>query len=145
MSAIADGEDKVVEEVRSLLHMDLDRLRGEWRRRIGAPPKLRSTELLRLLLAWRLQAEAYGGLDRQTLKALQATSTPRHRRSEPPVGARLTREWKGRTHSVERIENGYLYEGKVLVSLSEAARAITGVRWNGPRFFGLRDQQGSRT
>ena len=58
-------------------------------------------------------------------------------------GSRLAREWRGVRHDVEVVEEGILYRGKVYSSLSEVARHITGVRWNGPRFFGLRAPKGT--
>jgi hypothetical protein len=112
---------------------DLDGLREEWRRRYGAPPRLRSKTLLRHLLGWRIQAERFGGLDEETRRL------PR----EPLVtpGAVITREWHGVTHQIQATGDGFLYDGRRWKSLSEIARAITGTRWNGPRFFGLREAQ----
>jgi len=118
---------------------DLDGLREEWRRRYGAPPRLRSKTLLRHLLAWRVQAERFGGLDEETRRLLRDERLPR----EPLVapGAVITREWRGVTHQIEATGDGFLYDGRRWKSLSEIARAITGTRWNGPRFFGLREAQ----
>jgi hypothetical protein len=129
-------EDRVTEEVRALARLDLQGLREEWRRRIGPPPALRSVDLLRRNLAWRMQAAVFGGLDADTLAALKQ----RHNYTGPKLvpGMRLAREWRGVVHEVELVEGGVLYEGRRFASLSEVARSITGVRWNGPRFFGLR-------
>lgn len=93
--------------------------------------------LLRSVLAWRIQAGAFGGLDQQTIKLLHDRRAPR----EPIVapGTIFTREWRGKRHEVEAFADGFLYQGKRWKGLSEIARAITGTRWNGPRFFGLRD------
>lgn len=126
------------EEVGRLEPLDLDHLRREWRRRWGKPPSLRSTQLLRHLMAWRIQAAALGGIDQRTRLALQsATARP------PPialeVGLRLAREWKGVRYEVEVTPEGFRVGEQTFGSLSEAARAITGVRWNGFRFFGLRN------
>jgi hypothetical protein len=117
----------------------LAELREEWRRRYGAPPRLRSDTLLRHVLAWRIQAEVFGYLDEQTRKLLRDTRPPR----EPivPAGTIITRDWRGVRHQVEAAADGFLYDGKLWNSLSEVARAITGTRWNGPRFFGLRDER----
>lgn len=120
-------------------HMDLDQLRSEWRRRYGAPPSLRSVSILRQLLAWRVQAEAHGGLDAETRKALARTGAVAPEGQHLGIGARLTRSWKGRTVEVVVEEQGFRFEDRLFPSLSAAATAIAGSKWNGPRFFGLRD------
>lgn len=121
--------------------MGLEELRGRWRERYGAPPGLRSPELLALILAWRIQADREGGLDADLRRALRRPTSVRAA-AEPAVGTRLAREWEGVRHDVTVVpEGGFLYEGERHRSLSEIARKITGVRWNGPRFFGLRQQE----
>ena len=127
-------------EVRALEGLGLEGLRDEWRGRYGAPPKLRSPELLRLALAWRMQSEVLGGLDRDARAGLRRASI---RAKAPPalsIGVRLVREWKGVRHEVVVVEDGFLHHGRAYKSLSQIARSITGARWNGPRFFGLRDK-----
>jgi hypothetical protein len=91
--------------------------------------------LLRHVLAWRIQADVYGSLDEETRKLLRDTRSPR----DPLVreGTILMREWNGVRHEVEATAGAFLYNGKRWKSLSEVARAITGTRWNGRRFFGL--------
>lgn len=126
----------VTSAVAAIAVMPLAELRIEWERRYGAAPRHRSADLLRRVLAWRVQADAYGGLDATTKKLLAREDLPL--RIAPPPGMRLAREWAGRTHEVIVIESGVVYEGKTWGSLSEVARHITGMRWNGPRFFGLR-------
>jgi hypothetical protein len=114
----------------------LEEIREEWGRRYGAPPRLRSPDLLRRILAWRIQAAAEGGLDRTTRRLLRGDGAARGTRL--PTGALIAREWKGVRHEVEAVDDGFVYAGRQWKSLSEVARAITGTRWNGPRFFGLR-------
>lgn len=126
----------VTRAVAAIASMSLAELRSEWERRYGAAPRHRSTDLLRRVLAWRVQADVHGGLDAATKKLLAREDLPL--RVVPPPGMRLAREWAGRTHEVVVIESGVVYEGKTWGSLSEVARHITGMRWNGPRFFGLR-------
>lgn len=128
----------VAQEVRALEALDLRGLRDEWRRRYGEPPTMRSKELLARLLAWRIQEDALGGLDAATVRLLRAE------RRAPPVpvltpGTRLSREWQGRRHEVDVLESGFRYAGADYRSLSQVARVITGTRWNGLRFFGLRE------
>jgi hypothetical protein len=136
-----NGEETIAEEVRALTRLDLEALRHVWRRRFGPPPTLRSPDLLRRLLAWKIQAAALGGLDPETRRLLRRSGAPRG----PGLssGTRVAREWKGVLHEVEVTEHGYLHDGAQYDSLSEIARHITGVRWNGPRFFGLRQGHGT--
>jgi Protein of unknown function (DUF2924) len=132
-------EAEVTAAARSFESMTLEALRAEWRRRYGAPPKLRSVDLLRHLLAWRVQAQALGGLEARLVREIRAAGKARRpRRPVIDPGTRLAREWQGQLHEVEVGERGYLHQGRAYKSLSAVARAITGTRWNGPRFFGLR-------
>ena len=130
-------EAEITAQVRALEALGLEGLREEWRRRFGPPPALRAVDLLRRNLAWRIQVEAFGGLDAWTRKALKAKGPPRGA-AETTAGTRLAREWKGEKHEVEILAKGVSYRGDTYASLSEVARQITGSRWNGPRFFGLR-------
>lgn len=123
-----------------------------WRERLGGePPAIRSSDVLLRLLAWRIQAEAFGGFDapterklREVARALERNGTyePKIRRDLSP-GVVLTREWKGVTHRIDVTGDGFRHHGKSYRSLSDVARAITGTRWSGPRFFGL-EQKSSR-
>lgn len=123
--------------IAALEHATLYELRAEWGRRYGAPPRLRSPDLLRHVLAWRIQAEGEGGLDKETRKLLCKDARTSDPRLAP--GAVVVREWNGARHEVEVTEEGFIYGGRRWDSLSGIARAITGTRWNGPRFFGLRE------
>ena len=114
---------------------DLEQLRQIWGPRYGAPPPLRSVAILRQLLAWHVQADAYGGLDDETRRMLARTGTPRAEGRELGVGARLTRNWQGRTIEVVVEEQGFRWEEKIYPSLSAVAQAVTGATWSGPRFF----------
>jgi len=133
-----DLQDQVEAEVASLTTLGLEDLRAIWRDRYGVPPKLRSPQLLRLDLAWRIQAEAFGGLDAETMRLLRRGGAGAAAADSLQPGVRLTREWKGVPHEVVVEEGGFHYEGRTWKSLSEIARHISGSRWNGPRFFGLR-------
>lgn len=117
---------------------DLEALRRDWARHYGATPGLRSVPILRMLLAWRIQADALGGLDRETRRALMRTGSAKAEGLDLGVGARITRTWQGRTHEVIVAADGFRWEERHYRSLSAVATAIAGSRWNGPRFFGLR-------
>jgi hypothetical protein len=125
-------------EVASLEALDLHTLRDNWRERFGAPPKFRSTEMLRLLLAWRIQAIALGGLDRDTREALSRTGPVVAEGQDLGIGATFRRTWNGEEQIVTVVDKGFDWSGRTFKSLSAVATAIAGTRWNGPRFFGLR-------
>ena len=131
-----DAVEKLVAEIETL---DLDGLRDFWRERYGVPPPLRSEPIMRQLLAWRVQAQAFGGLDPEIRKALSRSGPVQPEGKHLGVGARLTRIWKGREVTVVVEEKGFRWDERLFPSLSAAATAIAGTRWNGPRFFGLRE------
>jgi len=124
----------------------IDGLRVEWVRWLPGPvPAIKSRDVLRYLIAWRVQAQVHGGYDPETARRLKQlvadysegkTLAPKTRRAMA-AGTVLSREWKGRVHKVTVEARGFSYEGKAYASLSEIARIITGTRWSGPRLFGL--------
>lgn len=112
------------------------------------PPKGLSRRLLDYDAAYRVQTQAFGGpspAQRGKLRRLIGpnrgdTSAPAPKAGvskTPSLGTRLVREWHGKTYTVEVLESGFLCDEQHYRSLSEVARAITGARWSGPRFFGL--------
>jgi hypothetical protein len=126
--------------------MDLARLQQRWRRVFGraAPSGVPRTLLVRAL-AYRIQAEEFGDLDRATKTALDQMAKgggviPMPALPSTKPGTLLVREWQGRMHSVMVLADGFAWNGSSFRSLSEVAHAITGTRWNGPRFFGLRQK-----
>jgi hypothetical protein len=119
--------------------MDLAQLREIWRWRYGDPPSLRSVPIMRMQLAWRVQAKALGGLDADTRRALARTGRVEAEGKHLGIGATLSRTWKGRKVEVVVEEGGFRWDNRLFPSLSAAATAIAGSKWNGPRFFGLRD------
>lgn len=110
------------------------------------PPKAFGPDLLRRSIAHRIQERAYGGLSASTRRLLDqlvraAMAKPNGRLKLPrriKPGSELVRTWKKRTYRVMVMADGFAYDGKTYPGLSEIATEITGVRWNGPRFFGLR-------
>ena len=126
--------------------MDAERLRSEWRRWYRALPPLRiGRELLLLGVAWKIQEQIHGGLsagNKRRLTELAMTMSDggdlvRGRAVRLRQGAKLVREWQGQTITVLVLEDGFEWQGKRWRSLSMVARAITGTRWSGPRFFGI--------
>lgn len=111
-----------------------------------APPKGISRRLLEYSAAYKMQVSAYGGLKPAIRRKLRPIVTggaeagtsvipPKAKTLQP--GARLVREWRGRTYTVDTLDDGFIYDGEHYASLTKIARAITGARWSGPRFFGL--------
>lgn len=130
--------DQLETLVQQIGAMELEELRTFWKQRYSSPPTLRSLPIMRRQLAWRIQADHFGGLDTATRKALARKGSPKPEGLELGIGARLSRNWKGKRIEVTVEERGFRWKDELYPSLSAAARAITGIRWNGPRFFGLR-------
>jgi Protein of unknown function (DUF2924) len=140
--------DPVVEvELDRLPTMPIADLRKRYRELFRTePPKAFGPDLLRRSIAQRIQEKAYGGLSRSTQRLLDQmiktyAAKPNGkmvlpRRIKP--GSELVRTWKGKSYRVMVMADGFAYDGETFASLSEIASAITGTRWNGPRFFGLR-------
>ncbi len=131
------------EKIASLGDLPRDELVESWIKAHGhPPPKGVKRGLLERDYAWRLQARAKGGLKRATAKALIAIAQQQDTQSAATTkqiksGSRLVRDWHGVTHQVDVIDESFVWNGQHFASLSAVARAITGTRWSGPRFFGL--------
>jgi hypothetical protein len=152
---------RMAQELQRLRELETYDLQVRWRRTFGrsAPHHLPKHLLLRIL-AYKLQADAFGDLDRETIRMLgqiareaakAKTTGTKDTQVVPPVeearglkpGTLLVREHEGVLHRVTVQAKGFTYNGQSFRSLSEVARAITGTRWNGPRFFGLRQNGAS--
>jgi len=142
--------DQIARELALLAQSPIAVLRARWRGEFRAdPPPAFGPDLLRRSLAYKLQEQAYGKLLEATrceidrlVAALERNPTaraPLPRRIKP--GSVLVRDWKGQNHRVTVLDQGFGYHDNTYTSLSEIAREITGTRWNGPRFFGLRREQ----
>jgi hypothetical protein len=146
----------IEDEIAQLRDLDLKGLRVRWRNAFGKPaPEHLTRYLLFRILAYRLQADRLGDLDAETLKVLKQAAAQEgpasavsknlarldQRRFAPPPGTVLVREWDRKSHRVMVMPEGFAWNGEKFASLSEIAFAITGTKWNGPRFFGLRDRR----
>lgn len=126
-------------------------LKAMWQQMFDRAPPPYNRRFLESRLAYRIQELAYGGLKRETLERLEALarglegSKKGKRRptglDRPIAGTRLIREWQGVEHCVTVRADGYEYQGRPYQSLSSVARAITGTKWNGWVFFGLKNQR----
>lgn len=138
-------------EIAGLRDLDIGALQTRWRNvfRRRSPPHL-PRHLLFRILAYRLQADRLGDLDAESQRLLDGTGTPeeagkravevKQLTTDLRLGTILAREWNGRMQRVAVLADGFAWNGKTYRSLSKVAQAITGTRWNGPKFFGLRDK-----
>lgn len=138
------GADARDSDVAGLASVDRAALASRWTALTGQEPPKRSTpKLLALALAYELQlrsSKMAQVAEKDVLKALRRLASAPEKKSTPrrlAPGARLLREWRGRTLAVDVIDDGFLFEGKRYASLSAIARQATGVARNGPAFFGL--------
>ena len=149
--------ESLPQEIERIKSLDLDALALQWRNAFGKrAPKLPKALLAKFLI-YQLQADALGDLDPELSRRLQSYAARGARVGEEgpaairaaretltiKPGSVLVRDWGGRTHRVMALEVGFAWEGRNYRSLSEVARAITGTRWNGRRFFGV-DRQADR-
>jgi hypothetical protein len=140
------SDETLEAEIARLDRLGLQELRQVWRQRLGPPPQHISTELTRRRLAYELQVKVYGGLKPETRRRLKQfykafKADPAHMPSSNlglKAGLVLAREWSGTEHRVTVLEKGFEYRDEQYGSLSQVARRITGSRWSGPVFFGLK-------
>jgi hypothetical protein len=129
-------------EVDQIKSLGIDALRQRWRMMFGSiPPKGLTKDILGRMIAYRIQEEAFGGLDRETTKLLGRLAQrqkPSELNRRLKSGTVLVREYEGTRHTVTVALDGFVWQEKTYSSLSTIAQLITGTKWNGPRFFGLR-------
>jgi hypothetical protein len=133
--------------IAAISNLDRDQCIAQWRRLFGqAPPRFTSMQLMRQAIAFEAQVKAFGGLSKPVRKAFEAAlkaegqggnKKPAVRPTQLRPGVHLLREWNGRAYQVEVVEGGFMLDGRKYASLTAIAKAITGVGWSGPRFFGL--------
>jgi hypothetical protein len=148
------GDTPVEDEIAHLRGLDLKGLRARWRSVFqNAAPADLPRHLLFAIIAYRIQADRFGDLDHETRQMLDRTDATEsgaalstrlvsldQKRTELIPGTVLVREWDRRSQRVMVLANGFAWNGQIYDSLSKVALAITGTKWNGPRFFGLRDK-----
>lgn len=140
-------------EIARLRGLELPVLRAFWEGHYGrvAPRTLRREMLIRSIL-WQIQAKVLGGLKPATRKYLLAVADAAHSKTKPApapplrirAGTKLIRVWQNRTHTVTALDEGFEWQGKRYRSLSQIARAMTGTRWNGLVFFGVKRKSAPR-
>jgi hypothetical protein len=140
------------DDLAALSNLPIAKLRARWRRLAGSePPAAMSRDLLLREVAYKLQVMTHGGLSqalRRRLRSIARGMEEGMSGGDSAIslkpGVRLVREWGGRSHHVVVLDDGFSYEGNRYRSLTEVAQTITGARWSGPRFFGLRRRTGKR-
>jgi Protein of unknown function (DUF2924) len=151
----ASTKTPVEEEIAHLRGLDLKGLRSRWQSIFQRPaPAHLTRHLLFAVIAYRLQADRFGDLDHETKQVLDRTVAKEagpamsarlagfdQKRTELTPGTVLVREWDRQSQRVMVMADGFAWNGQTYDSLSKVAFAITGTRWNGPRFFGLRDKE----
>jgi hypothetical protein len=148
--------------IAALVELDANGLCLQWRNHLGGtPPTHLPRWLLMKILAYRIQATAFGGLDKETLRVLRQPKGQRLASSDLhpfeariattregtklKAGALLAREWNGRLERVMILDQGVAWNGETYGSLSQVAKAMTGTSWNGHRFFGLQTAKSDRS
>jgi hypothetical protein len=145
----------IADEIAHLRGLDLKGLRSRWQGVFQRPPPAHlPRHLLFSIIAYRVQADRFGDLDHETRQVLDRTESKEigsavsarlvsfdQKRAELTPGTVLVREWDQRSQRVMVMADGFAWNGQSYDSLSKVAFAITGTKWNGPRFFGLRDKE----
>jgi len=137
-------EAKVEAKLASLESLDHKGLSKAWEKALGAPPpKASSRKYLLRALSYQYQTKHMSSLTKAEAKALRSyisgdKAVPAKTKVSLEPGAKLIREWNGRTYTVSVKEEGFVHKDKVWKSLSAIAKDITGAHWSGPRFFGVR-------
>jgi hypothetical protein len=155
----ASAKTSVEDEIAHLRGLDLKGLRSRWQSVFQrTPPAHLTRHLLFAIIAYRIQADRLGDLDHETKLVLDRTAAKEtgpamstrlasfdQKRTELSPGTVLVREWDRRSQRVMVMADGFGWNGQTYDSLSKVAFAITGTKWNGPRFFGLRDREDRST
>src|SRR6202140_4493504 len=151
----ASTETSLEHEIAHLRGLDLGGLRSRWQSVFQrSPPAHLTRHLLFAVIAYRIQADRFGELDHETKQVLDRTvakdtgavmsarlASFDQKRTELTPGTVLLREWDRQSQRVMVLADGFAWNGQTYDSLSKVAFAITGTKWNGPRFFGLRDRE----
>ena len=151
----AATKTSVEDEIAHLRGLDLKGLRARWQSVFQRPaPSHLPRHLLFAIIAYRIQADRFGDLDHETRQVLDRTDATEsgaamsarlvsfdQKRTELTPGTVLVREWERKSQRVMVMADGFAWNGQNYDSLSKVAFAITGTKWNGPRFFGLRDKE----
>jgi hypothetical protein len=141
-----EPDPEIEAEIKQIQTLGIEALRKRWCAMFGAPPP--GKHITARMIAYRIQEEAFGGLDRDTIKSLERLAqgkAPSELNRRLKIGTVLIREYEGKRYTVAVADDGFLWEGQTYSSLATIAQLITGTKWNGPRFFGLRVAEGRQS
>ena len=146
--SVNGGSEQLAQEIARIAELDVPALRQKWAVLFGASPSPHFGRMLMIrAIAYRLQEKVFGGLKPSTQRILDRVCDGREEigqegtaKRRVSAGTVLIREWRGVRHRVVVLDNDVTYCGRRYKSLSEVARAITGTRWSGPLFFGLKSR-----
>jgi hypothetical protein len=158
-NGVGSARTSIGDEIAHLRGLDLRGLRSRWQSVFGGPaPAHLTRHLLFAVIAYRVQADRFGDLDHATRQVLDRTIAKEagpamsarlasfdQKRTGLALGTVLVREWDRKSQRVMVMADGFAWNGQTYDSLSKVAFAITGTKWNGPRFFGLRDKEDQST
>ncbi|HWK65793.1 MAG TPA: DUF2924 domain-containing protein [Rhizobiaceae bacterium] len=146
-----DDNARVLARLAGLKDMTVKQLKAEWEKLFGTEAPNNSRLFLEQRLAYRIQELTFGGLSKPVTRLLDALADEVEGRKvrksviadprNPVIGTKLVREWDGVEHVITVLKDGFDWQGRRYKSLSAVARDITGTRWNGYRFFGLRERK----
>ena len=154
VTTVTIAKDTVLARLAALQTMPIAELKAQWRTLFGTEPPPFNRPYLQSRLSYRFQELAYGGLKPETVARLEALGEELERErtlgrrprypDRPIAGTRLIREYRSVQYTVTVTAAGFEWQGRPCQSLSAIARAITGTRWNGPVFFGLKSHRGAK-
>lgn len=134
-----------LQELQQMELMDTEQLQALWHKHFKEPPRRLQRDLMVWNISYKIQEKAYGGLSKTVRNKLERLAFESQQQSQPKftlsAGTKLVREWNGVQHVVTTTDSGFEYAGKPYRSLSKIAGEITGARWSGPLFFGLKKQE----
>lgn len=145
MTKITTDDLAVIKQVMTLQNMDSDELTSLWSKFFDFPPEISSKEYMMGRLAYKIQEMAYGDTDpgteekiKECMKKVQRPLDKKTRKFMPMIGTQIKKEYRGELHEVLVVPEGFSYKNEVFKSLSAIAAKITGTKWNGPKFFGVK-------
>ena len=142
-----NGDFHVIKQVMALQNMKSAELEAMWNKYFDHPPEVASRQHMTAKIAYKIQELVYGGVDSETEEKIKACAkkiqTPldpkkKARKFSPMIGTKITKEYHGKMHEVLVVKDGFAYNNEIYNSLSAIATKISGTRWNGLKFFGVK-------
>ncbi|MBO7453855.1 MAG: DUF2924 domain-containing protein [Alphaproteobacteria bacterium] len=135
----------IIKQIIALQSMDENSLRNMWDKFFDYKPEVSSRQHMISKIAYKIQELAYGGVDpdteekiREQAKKTSLKNQKKKKKFQPQIGTKIVKEYHDKTYEVLVVNDGFAYEGNVFKSLSAIANKITGTKWNGLKFFGVK-------